>query len=216
MILRKIFHSLKLYIKKIKWRWANRHNFTTAINTEVSTKNVQVGNFTYGPIRILSAVDKSKLIIGSFCSIAEGVLFILNSDHPLDLVSTYPINARILKEGMDADSKGNIEIDDDVWLGARCVIMSGVHIGQGAVVAAGAVVTKDVPPYAIVGGVPAKVIKYRFGEKTINELLTVDFSAIDKEMVKQLKNELYAHPDKNGVSEKLPRKNMEKNVNGAN
>lgn len=206
MILKKVINSLKLYLKKIKWRRANRHNFTFAVNAEVSVKNVTVGNYTYGPIKILSAVEKSKLKIGAFCSIAEGVLFVLNSEHPTDLISTYPIKARILKHCADATSKGDIVIDDDVWLGARCIVMSGVHIGQGAVIAAGAVVTKDVPPYAIVGGVPAKIIRYRFTEKTVEELLKIDFSAMDKKTIEMLKDELYSNPEVNGVSEKFPHK----------
>lgn len=93
--------------------------------------------------------------------------------------------------GKDAFSKGDIIVDDDVWIGYGATIMSGVHIGQGAVVAAGAVVTKDVPPYAIVGGVPAKVIKYRFEPEMIEELLKVDYSKLTKEDIEKHIDDLY-------------------------
>lgn len=103
-------------------------------------------------------------------------------------------------------SKGNIEADDDVWIGYGATIMSGVHIGQGAVVAAGAVVTKDVPPYAIVGGVPAKVIKYRFSEIMIEELLKIDFSKLTEEAIKSHIDELYTELEGVGQLEWLPKK----------
>ena len=94
--------------------------------------------------------------------------------------------------GLEAISKGDIIIDDDVWIGYGATILSGVHISQGAVVAACAVVTKDVPPYAIVGGVPAKVIKYRFEPEMIEELMKVDYSKLTKEQIEQHIDELYA------------------------
>lgn len=84
----------------------------------------------------------------------------------------------------EAISKGDIIVKDDVWIGRNALIMSGVNIGQGAVIAAGAVVTKDVPPYAIVGGVPAKVIRYRFEEEIINELVNVDFDKFNVEFIR--------------------------------
>jgi virginiamycin A acetyltransferase len=85
----------------------------------------------------------------------------LGHDHTMLNISTYQFKAKIVKPGsLEAISKGDNTVDNDVWIGFRSTIMSGVHIGQGAVVAAGAVVTKDVPPYAIVGVVPARVIKY--------------------------------------------------------
>lgn len=83
----------------------------------------------------------------------------------------------------EARSKGSIVIKDDVWVGANSLILSGVTIGQGAVVAAGSVVTKDVPPYAIVGGNPAKIIRYRFEEKIIKKLLKIDYSKINPDKI---------------------------------
>ena len=86
-------------------------------------------------------------------------------------------------------------VDDDVWIGYGVIVMSGVHIGQGAVIAAGAVVTKDVPPYAIVGGVPSKVIKYRFNQSIIGFLLTLDYEKLDTELVQSHIDELYSPID---------------------
>ena len=139
---------------------------------------------TYGQINaIVSGVD-SNLTIGRFCSIASNVVFVLQSNHRLDCISTYPFKVKFGKEPCEAITKGHIIIDDDVWIGFRATILSGVHIGQGAVVAAGAVVTKDVPPYAIVGGTPAKIIKYRFPPDIIENLLKIDYSKLDDEFIK--------------------------------
>ena len=94
-------------------------------------------------------------------------------------------------QAYEAISKGDIIVENDVWIGYRATILSGVNIGQGAIIAAGSVVTKDVPPYAIVGGVPAKVIKYRFPPEMIGELLKVDYSQLSEEMVREHIDELY-------------------------
>lgn len=117
------------------------------------------------------------MLIGKYCSIADDVLFMANNDHDYKAATTYPLY--LLDKDMpckyrEGDSvhspKRQIIIGNDVWIGTRATICAGVRIGNGAIVAAGAVVTKDVPPYAIVGGNPAKVIKYRFDEKTIAKL----------------------------------------------
>ena len=116
----------------------------------------------------------------------------LAGDHNLDMVSSYPFKVFIRKDADESGpQKGNIEIGDDVWIGLRATICAGVKIGQGAVIAAGAVVTKDVPPYAIVGGVPAKVIKYRFSEDIIEELVKLDYSKLSKDVVMKNMDELY-------------------------
>lgn len=88
-------------------------------------------------------------------------------------------------------AKGDIIVEDDAWIGYGAAILSGVHIGQGAVVAADSIVTKDVPPYAIVGGVPAKVIKYRFAPEMIAELMKVDYSRLDRSAIEQHVDDLY-------------------------
>lgn len=166
-----------IFVFKKKWRYKNAHNGTYAVTPFYDV--VTVGKETYGPLNVLSAWKGPKLQIGNYCSIADEVAFLLNVDHPTNRISTYPFRAKFCGTP-EAVSKGDIVIDDDVWIGYRATILSGVHIGQGAVIAAGSVVARDVPPYAIVGGVPAKVIKFRFTPDMIESLLKVDFGKIDK------------------------------------
>lgn len=143
-----------------------------------------VGKASYGKIAIISFNTLSKLKIGNFCSIAQEVKFILDAEHNIFTFSSYPFKCKyIMTETFEALSKGDIVLDDDVWIGYGATILSGVHIGQGAVVAAGSIVTKNVPPYAIVGGVPAKIIKYRFKREIIDILLKIDFANLSKEIV---------------------------------
>lgn len=126
-------------------------------------------------------INHDRLIIGKFCSIACGAKFIFNSaNHTLSSLSTYPFPLFFEEWGLKRedvtdswDNKGDIVIGNDVWIGYEAVIMSGVTIGDGAVIGTRAVVTKDVPPYTIVGGVPAKTIRKRFSDETISELLKI-------------------------------------------
>lgn len=130
--------------------------------------------------------------IGKFCSIANEVLLGLGS-HPLEHFSTSTLFYRrrntlgiqLIDQDLDFDEYKEIEIGNDVWIGTRAMILDGVKIGHGAVIAANAVVTKDVPPYAVVGGVPAKIIKYRFGEDRIKELLALEWWDWDIQTIKE-------------------------------
>jgi acetyltransferase-like isoleucine patch superfamily enzyme len=135
--------------------------------------NIQIGRYSSlnGPNTDIVA-EGGNVIIGQFCSIARNVSIQL-SNHRIDVVSSYPIQKNIFKESGKSDftSKGNVVIGNDVWIGSHSVILSGTKIHHGAVVAANSVVTGDIPPYAIVAGSPAKVIRYRFSEKVINRLL---------------------------------------------
>lgn len=190
-----MFNSFVQFLKKrrlkLLWKIKNKHNYTR-INSIIDLQLVTVGIATYGDINVLSYNNISKLTIKNYCSIGPKVTFVLNSDHELSHITSYPFKVKLLKSmDYEATSKGDIIVDDDVWIGYGATIMSGVHIGQGAVVAAGAVVTKDVPPYAIVGGVPAKVIKYRFDPKMIEELLKIDYSKLTKEDIEKHIEDLY-------------------------
>ena len=158
---------IKLKVFRKLFRLRNRHNLVSMVNM-CDMSHVQVGRKSYGAISVIdfSPADE-KLIIGNYCSIAPGVQFLLGGEHNLDTVSTYPFKVKIFGEEREAGSKGDIVVQDDVWIGQNAIICSGVTIGQGAVVAAGAVVTKDVEPYAIVGGNPAKFIKWRLEEKKL-------------------------------------------------
>jgi virginiamycin A acetyltransferase len=116
------------------------------------------------------------ITVGNFCSIARGT-GIQENNHNLKSITTYFIKFRIFNEpyGSDVVSKGPINIGHDVWIGTQCVILSGVTIGNGAVVAANSVVIEDVPPYAIVGGSPARVLSYRFSEDIISRLQQLEW-----------------------------------------
>lgn len=182
---------LKRKILTRKWKKRNKHN-ETAPNNIFDINKVSVGKYTYGRLEVLMFNNENNLRIGSFCSIAPKTVFLLSADHYTDHISSFPYKVKVTKSlDREGISKGDIIVDDDVWIGFRSTILSGVHIGQGAIVAAGSVVTKDVPPYAIVGGVPAKVIKYRFSPEMITELLKVDYSQLTEELVKEHIEDLY-------------------------
>lgn len=138
-------------------------------------------------------INQDKLIIGKFCSIACGVKFIFTSaNHTLKSLSTYPFPLFFEEWELDKnnvtdswDNKGNIVIGNDVWIGYEAIIMSGVKIGDGAIIGTRAVVTKDVPAYTIVGGIPAKPIKKRFSDKTISLLLETKWWEWTDEKIKR-------------------------------
>ena len=189
------YKAHKLNKLKKRWRYNNPQNSTVPENV-FNIESVSVGKNTYGRLRIISFNDSHKLSIGNFVSMADDITFLLDSDHYLNHVSTFPMKVQVTKElQMEAISKGDIIVDDDVWIGYGATILSGVHIGQGAVVAAGAVVTKDVPPYAIVGGVPAKVIKYRFSPEVIGLLMKLDYSKLTEDMIRERIDDLYTSLD---------------------
>ena len=137
------------------------------------------------------SVNHDRLIIGKFCSIACGAKFLFNSaNHSLSSLSTYPFPIFYEEWGLDRknvaeawDNKGDIFIGNDVWIGYEAVILAGVTVGDGAVIGARAVVTKDVPPYTIVGWIPAKPIRKRFSEETISELLALKWWDWPKERI---------------------------------
>ena len=191
-----------LNIKKRKnWKKLNNNNGTICIN-DFKFENVTIGQYTYGPLTVLDFGKKHHLTIGSFCSIASGVVFNLSGDHAIDRLSTFPFKAKALEGPMnEATSKGDIYVGDDVWIGQNAIILSGINIGQGSVVAAGAVVTTDVPPYAVVGGVPAKVIKYRFSDPIIEYLLSFDYSSLDKNLIEKHTDDLYTPIEEMRLSE---------------
>jgi acetyltransferase-like isoleucine patch superfamily enzyme len=132
-----------------------------------------VGVGTYGIPEVLEFGDDTILRVGNYTSIAEGVRILLGGEHRTDWLTTYPFPAMIdeVRDIKDyAPSKGDVVIGSDCWICADSMILSGVTIGHGAIVAAGAMVTRDVPPFAVVGGNPCKFIRWRF-EEPVRELL---------------------------------------------
>ena len=167
-------------------------NQTVYLNAVIKDPQIDVGDYTIyndfvaDPLQFEKnnvlyhyPIHREKLIIGKFCSIACGTKFLFNcANHTLKSLSTYTFPLfyeewELEKSNITTawDNKGNIVIGNDVWIGYEAVIMAGVHIGDGAIIAARAVVTKDVPPYTIVGGTPAKEIRKRFDAEVIQQLL---------------------------------------------
>lgn len=177
---------------------------TVYLKNVITNPNIQVGDFTFyndfandptefGKNNVLYhyPVNNDRLIIGKFCSIACGAKFLFNSaNHSMKSLSTYPFPIFFDEWGLDKmqvaaawDNKGDIVIGNDVWIGYEAVILAGVTIGDGAVIGVRAVVTKDVPPYTVVGGVPAKEIKKRFSQQTIDELLRLKWWDWDEDRI---------------------------------
>jgi len=138
---------------------------------------VRIGAHTYGVSHrtVQLFLPDARVAIGKYCSVAEGVRLICG-EHPVTRVSTFPFGILPFVERaaeQDPVTKGPIVIGNDVWLGTNAMVLSGVTVGDGAVVAAGAVVTRDVPPYAVAAGVPARVIRMRFTPEQIENLLQI-------------------------------------------
>ncbi|EQF24119.1 bacterial transferase hexapeptide family protein [Clostridioides difficile CD160] len=167
---------------------------TVYLRNVITRENIEVGDYTiyndfYNDPRDFEKnnvlyhypINNDKLIIGKFCSIACNSKFLMTSgNHTMKSQSTYTFPIFYEEWGLDVshitdawDNKGDIVIGNDVWIGYDSIIMSGVHIGDGAIIGTRAVVTNDVPPYSIVGGIPAKVIKKRFSDDTISKLLEI-------------------------------------------
>lgn len=193
---------------------------TVYLKNVITDANIEVGDYTMyndfvndprdfqkNNVLYHYPINRDRLIIGKFCSIACGAKFIFTSaNHKLGSLSTYPFPLFFEEWDLDKsnvtdawDNKGDIVIGNDVWIGYEAVVMQGITIGDGAIIGTRAVVTKDVPPYTIVGGVPAKPIRKRFSDEVIAQLLEIkwwdwsddkikeNISAIQSGNIKELK-----------------------------
>lgn len=151
----------------------------------------EIGAYTYAasPIRFMFS-NASKIVIGKFCSIANNVTIFGGGEHNTDWITTFPFN--VMGWGVEPHqfahpkTKGGVIIGNDVWIGDSVTILSGVTVGDGAVIGACSLIAKDVEPYAIVVGNPAKVIKKRFSDDVIEKLLTIKWWDWNEEEIKKV------------------------------
>jgi acetyltransferase-like isoleucine patch superfamily enzyme len=144
---------------------------------QATDSRVCVGQFTYGNPRFMLWAEEERIEIGAYCSIAEDVTIFGGGEHPVNWISTFPLRGaynlpKAYQDGMPS-TKGKTTIGNDVWIGYKAIILSGVQIGDGAIIGAGSTVAKSVPPYAIVAGNPAQLIRFRFTEQQISQLLKI-------------------------------------------
>ncbi len=176
--------SLPKKIKKKLFSSSDRILFTR----DLLGDRYRIGEYTYGKPRVVSWGEGSSLRIGKYCSISANVVIFLGSEHRTEWISTYPFpyiweEAKSIK-GHPA-TKGDVVIGSDVWIGFGTTILSGVTIGDGAAIGACSLVIRDVPPYAIVAGNPAQVLRYRFDAETIQKLLKISWWDWPDEKVKE-------------------------------
>ena len=167
----KLLRSFKMIRLKVKYDLKNPNNKTFPVSL-FPIDIVTVGDYSYGPINIYTYYGNGEgLIVGKYCSIAKDVKFILGGNHRTDCFMTFPVLNKFVDTNInEAFSKGKIILEDDVWIGVGATLLSGVHLGRGCVVGAGSVVTKSFPPYSIIGGNPAKIIKMRFDNNILKKL----------------------------------------------
>lgn len=179
---------------------------TVYLQNAITNPNIEVGDYTMyndfinnptmfeqNNVLYHYPINQDKLKIGKFCSIACEAKFLFNSaNHTMSSLSTYPFPLFYEEWGISKkdvtkswDNKGNIIIGHDVWIGFEAIILAGVTIGNGAIIGARSVVTKDVPPYTIVAGVPARIVRKRFNEDVIVKLLEIKWWNWSKEKITQ-------------------------------
>lgn len=205
--------KINRFFHRRNWRKLNPHN-ETILEGIYPFKLISVGNFSYGYINISYWGEENEgLVIGHFVSIAANVKFILGGNHKSDLTSTFPFQKITDKFPHVSYSNGRIIVEDDVWIGMDAIVLSGVRIGQGAVIAAGSVVVNDVEPYAIIGGNPAKLIRKRFSPDVIEALLRIDYSKVDSRIITENIKELGSKVTIDNIqllTTRLPKKEVEK------
>lgn len=184
--------TLSAFIYKQRMRWYGRgidrrHELRRRLAYYVANYGFEIGDYSFGRPEILH-YDASKLKIGKYCSVAAGTKFIIGGNHPTDTVTTSYLDRRKgIGPAVYPYTRGDIVIGSDVWIASNAMILSGVTIGDGAVVGAGSVVIEDVPPYAIVFGNPARIVRKRFSDDIIAALLEVRWWDLERERIEALR-----------------------------
>ena len=179
-IIGSLIKKINFSLFKRKYRKLNRHNKTVPTGV-FPLEIVKVGKYSYGEINVISYFPKNEMLkIGNCVSIAANVRFILGGNHQMETIFTFPIKSYIRRRHSEEDSwsKGDVVVEDNVWIGFGATILSGVTIGEGAIIGAFSVVTKNVLPYSIVCGNPAKVIRMRFSQEIIDRIKNVSLADI--------------------------------------
>lgn len=180
-----------------------------SVNREgmVGNSHISIGRFTYGfeNLSVRQWNEGASLQIGSFCSISSNVTIFLGGNHRTDWITTFPFG-HIFEDELGGKNieghpatKGDVLIGNDVWIASGVTILSGVTVGDGAVLSANATVIKDVKPYEIVGGNPAKSLKMRFDDELVNLLLTLKWWDFPLDKIKLITNQLSSQPTKNDL-----------------
>lgn len=196
-LLRTLVRSLRLSRLQKQWRRRNAHN-ATVLCEPFPLDIVTVGRGSYGELHVMSHfLETERLVIGDYVSIAPDVHILLGGNHQTRTLFTYPIRSRVIGGhcAEDARTRGTVTIGDEVWIGYGATILSGVTVGRGAVVAAKAVVTRDVPPFAVVGGNPARIIRYRLPQETVALLDGLRLADIPEQQWGSLLEDLYTPVD---------------------
>lgn len=186
-------------LRTLAFNKASRNSFWLA--NKVQDNRVAIGAYTYadGPVNLVLVNPEERIFIGKFCSLALGVTIFGGGEHFTNRVTTYPLKFLLTDDipasrNVDATTKGQTSIGNDVWLGHEAVVLSGVTIGDGAIIGARSVVTKNVPDYAVVAGNPAKVIRYRFEQEVIEYLLSLQWWNWDIQKILANLETLYQNP----------------------
>lgn len=187
--------KIKTYILRVIMKLDNV-GLKTSRELMKKNYNIIIGNYSYGCFKLDYSIEPGTTI-GSFCSIAPGAR-IGSMNHPYRFISTHPFlydksfsfvtenNKEVINDGAKS-----VVIEDDVWVGLNAIVLPGVTIGRGAIVGAGSVVTKNVPPYSIVAGSPAKIIKKRFSEEQIKLLLEINWASWEDDIIKRELSSFY-------------------------
>ena len=161
----------------------------TAHKRKSLSSNVSIGKYTRGNPKIIDYGGRSKLTIGNFCSIAKDVTFLLGGSHIISWPTTFPFTTVLGVKNNPSEPKpqyAETKVGNDVWIGYGATILSGVTIGDGAIIGAKSVVSKDIEPYSIVVGNPPKLLRYRYSEKIINSLLEKKWWDLPEDRIEEL------------------------------